>query len=240
MRSSLRPIVLAAMALLMHSAVRSQTPGEAPPVIRLQFSVFEVNNLTPAGVRFEESSGRSRELGFNAKGRSRPYTYEGTPRLHFFRENSGPDGTVVREPLSHIDLPLVPPSRVLILFMRHRNGTWTTLWMDDTPEAFPSDTLKVFNATGTTLFSGVGEERFTLPVGVSSAIAFPRRGRNGLPVGFAVQLGEDELHLVYAHNLEPIPGHRTLLVVTPPRRASSLRVRTWAIDERIEGSEPPP
>ena len=112
---------------------------------------------------------------------------------------------------------------------------------DDSPLAFPPETLRVINATPANLAGRIGAEQVSLPPGVSrnfatKAFLAPDEDHDpGMPVGLAVHMPAGWVAL-YDAPLSVSPNTRVLVIVLPPKNAGSTRIQVRAVHQTL----PPP
>ncbi|CAM2987264.1 hypothetical protein [Rariglobus hedericola] len=112
---------------------------------------------------------------------------------------------------------------------------------DDSPTAFPPETLRVINATPANLAGRIGAEQVSLPPGVSrtfatTAFLAPDEDHDpGMPVGLAVHMPAGWVAL-YDAPLSVSPNTRVLVIVLPPKNAGSTRIQVRAVHQTL----PPP
>ncbi|MFA6287322.1 MAG: hypothetical protein WC661_08020 [Opitutaceae bacterium] len=112
---------------------------------------------------------------------------------------------------------------------------------DDSPAAFPPETLRVINATPAILAGRIGREQVSLPPGIShifSTTAFlpPDEDHDpGMPVGLAVRMPAGWVAL-YDAPLSVSPNTRVLLIVLSPKNPGSTRIQVRAVHQTL----PPP
>lgn len=118
---------------------------------------------------------------------------------------------------------------------------FAVLASDDSPAAFPPETLRVINATPANLAGRIGTEQVSLPPGISrnfSTTAFLAPDENhdpGMPVGLAVRMPTGWVAL-YDAPLSVSPNTRVLLIVLSPKNPGSTRIQVRAVHQTL----PPP
>lgn len=223
--------LLAGLALL-HSCPESS--GQAEP-LDLNFRVLSVGTGAFEGIHCQRAPGEVAELRFSRFLPSPPLRYRGPAAVIFFRMDHSPAGEPRRIPVARVELPH-GLERCLLFFHRVADGPlpYAVHWIDDSPGAFPPDSMRLLNTTGRDLVARVGDEELALPPGPSRAIPFGKIRNREIPVKLAITTASGA-KLAYGNTIDAGSGGRVILVLEAPDRAGSSRVRTYAIIER----EPP-
>ena len=225
-------------------AAPDMAPDE-PPLHQLTIRTLSIGTGDFAGIHLQTGPDADPvELDFNPHRRSAPVQYEGPLPLIFFRKGPPPEPDA---PPARIPVAVYPereadvPEELLLFFLPRAEadpdtGTlFQVFGMDDSLEAFPRNTLVVFNATGIPLVGKIHEDAFRSRPGASRPFAL----RRTLYTGFAVET-EEGPRIVFENNLEFAPDMRVILMLRPPRRPRSIRFQSYNIIERLDRPPPDP
>ena len=220
--------ILVGLALLHFCPVAS---GQAEP-IDLSFRVLSVGAGAFDGIHCQPEPGEVEELSFSRFLPSAPLRYRGPAGIIFFRLELSPTGEPRRIPVARVEVPQ-GVERCLFFFRKGDDGAlpYAIDWIDDSPGAFPLDSMVLLNATGRNLIARVGNEELALPPGSSPAIPFGKIRNREIPVKLAISTASGA-KLAFGNTIDAGSGGRVVLVLEAPRRAGSLRIRTYAIIER--------
>ena len=103
--------------------------------------------------------------------------------------------------------------------------------MVDSRETYPNESIVFFNTTRATFKGILGEERITLSPGASRPIKVDNWFESPAPIALVVDDGEEKLHKVLMNKLRFAPDRRTLMILRPPARPGSLRLRAQRLTE---------
>ena len=173
--------------------------------------------------------------------RSAPLPFSGGEVI-FGRRVTDPDtGRSVNLPLARAPWPDGAAQSLFVLVPRARNGGGETLEVlacDDGPEAFPSESLRVINATQATFQGLVGRGRAdfapgsSAPVPTTAYIPLDEDAPDpGMPVRLALATPDSGLKALYAANHSVAPRARVLVLISPPRKPGSMRLQVRAIHD---------
>ncbi|MGF1451214.1 MAG: hypothetical protein ACFB21_03950 [Opitutales bacterium] len=250
-RRTFRRHFLSAVAILAAGIASAQTPGGAaagsaeaadpPATVERTFRVASLDGSRPEGLHFA-TEGRDVELEFRRFRRSQDYEYVGPPTMTFFTRSVTEDGTIIRTPVGVVEVA-PEENEVFILFLttdslidrRLRQTTlpYSLLWLDDSRSGFPFGSIRVVNACGASLIGKVGDEELLLPYSCTPPMDFDEIDINDngwIPFAFAIKTPEG-YEIVYRNEVQFSEADRTLLILRPPRRARSLRIQTFLIEQ---------
>jgi len=230
--------------------------AEAIPTVSVTLKTLSIGRGNFSGILVQAEEGEDPvPLTFSRYVRGAPVEYEGPADIVFFRQqpNPVPDLPPVRTPVGVVSMdPNNPVEEALVIFYpisaEEAGGARPApigqdlvaqytpqfkIWvMDDSLEAFPRDSLMVFNATGARLFGSVIGREMVIPAGATGPFGI---GRN-FTAAFAIET-QDGPKLVYENVLEFSGEKRVIFMLRPPKRRGSLRIQAYAITENLENLE---
>ena len=230
---------------------------EAIPTVSVTLKTLSIGRGSFSGILVQAEEGEDPvPLTFSRYQRSAPIEYEGPAEIVFFRQSANPvpDQPPVRTPVGVVSMdPANPVEEALVIFLplspEEAGGPVVSplgqglqpqytpqfkLWvMDDSLEAFPRDSLMVFNATGARLFGSVIGQEMLIPAGATGPFDIGRNFR----AAFAIET-QDGPKLVFENVLEFSGEKRVIFMLRPPKRRGSLRIQAYAITENLEDLEP--
>ncbi len=170
----------------------------------------------------------------------------GDDSVTFARRTVDPkSGKTIHVPVARAAVPIGATRILFILMPRVANDGTTSLEVvatDDGLKVFPTESLKVINATEVTFQGVLGRERMTFGPGSSTPVkttAFippeEEAPDPGMPFGLTLATNEGVKSL-YAAALSVSSHTRILVLVLPPKNPGSNRVQVRAIHQTI----PPP
>lgn len=230
------------LATLFAAVPAGAQTGNPPDLIDVVFRVFRTGRGDFDDIRFLNPAGQSAILEFNVTIRSDDYRYRGNNPIVFFREEEVDGGggppAVLRTPVATARIP-EGVDEALIIFVANPRRTddsnapeFSAFVMDDSLQAFPPDSLVVFNATGAHLFGRVGGRDTRFPVGPSDPFDLNRFARGRYPVAFAVQ-SEEGPRMVFEKELGYSLGNRVILLLQPPRIPGTFRIQARSIQQKF-------
>jgi hypothetical protein len=208
------------------------------------FTVFEAAGDAPADICYDDPSHHAQPLVFNSFTRSESYEYKGPGKIVFFRQTpappTAPDGTPpTRELFSTVELP-ADGDHFLLLFLpdafAQQNKQPIIYAIDDSTDAFPFGSVRLFNATKNDLAGAVGNDRIPVLPGASQPL--PERNGGAMTVALAVYF-EGKARLSFANSVHFKRGARTLLILVPSLRPGSIQVNLHTLEE-LPGAKPNP
>lgn len=229
-------LMLLALCLTLVTAAASPSPD----LVRCEFSVYAYQRLPGL---YYESEGQLFPVTFYSSTPSPRYFYRGPSPLVFFRLQPIPNAEVPdavrRIPVATADIPLAGGSFLLVFLVDPNTRPplqYPVAVMPDDDRTFPAGSLRLFNATGWTLYGKLGADRFRLRPG--SSPAFPIAASESLTLAFE---HAGRLHRGFQQAIEVRPEERCLLLLFPPYVAGSARLQTRSLREPVTheaGAEP--
>lgn len=210
-----------------------------------EFKVFGVGRDGYEGLYYHNGE-KFELLDFHRTHRSiRTYEYKGPIAFGIYVKN--PDYAAA-DPQSHPYIKIgesAPPrktKRQLIVFAAsplNRGSSdperrFTLYHIDDSPEAFPRNTIIFVNTTKAQLYGRVAGSEMSLPRGHSGAIPYASDSSTSstTPITFALKTKRGPM-LVMSNDLKIPENRRVVLMLEPPRRRGSMRVAVRLLSESI-------
>lgn len=231
MRSFYRLLCLLACWALPALFLHANDSAASPLVVR----VFSADRIPIEGLYLQVKPGVYEPIVFRSRLRSRDYEIETAADGIIFYRRTGVDnrGRPVFEP--EIGATIAPGIReALVFFLRNGNGAMRLQVVDDSLSSFPPGTVRVLNLCGAPLAGKMGPVITMLGEEISDPVSIRhlRDGNNNyVEFAFAVQIGEG-VELVYANQIQFSADTRSILVLLPPRRANSVSIHTYLLEDR--------
>lgn len=229
----LRNLAIIALFSLISPLSFSQELEEG--YIKCDFRVFALDRQDIEGVYFADGEANV-PLSFKRKRRSDMFSYEGPEKIQFFELEKNEAGENIRVPVGSVDLSR-SIKEPLLFFLENPNQSdlkYSITAIDDSQSAFPYGSLLIFNASGAKLEGKVGDEELELGYGPTSPMNMDRlRAKRNEPwvnMFFITKIGED-YELVYRNRVLFRDDGRSILVLRPPRRARSIKIYTYLLEE---------
>lgn len=205
-------------------------------MLNVDFSIFPLEPADWKGILLAPNGDPEdgvQELRFNPHERTLGYEYRGPSPVQFFRRSVTPEGETVFRVVGEIDL--LPTRENLIFFFglvdsQAAAGPYEVKYMVDSNYTFPGESLVFFNSTGATFYGILGEERVVIEPGASKPVDVSNFFESPAPIALVIRDG-DNIRKVLVNKIRFSPERRTLLILRPPKSASSLRIRTQRLTE---------
>lgn len=230
----MRSVRLACIGLLM--ALCSEGFSQAE-LVQTKFRVFPVLAGNWEGIFFRPSPGKPmQELFFRPRARSfDTYEYRGGPQLSFYRElGLNEEGEMLYETVGQV---LVPGPEAVVFFTSNKSEDpegleFRTLAIDDSPDGSPMDHVTFINFTPVPFACLFMDENFVVQPGMNEPISVRERLAEDIFIGLAVT--NQETHRVVMRNKWKFhPGNRHLILLLPPQKPGSFRIRAYRISEFV-------
>jgi hypothetical protein len=231
MKYRLIPCVLCLLSLCTLPAQEA----EAPPRLKTSFSVFPLEAADWKGIYYAPNGNPADEatpIEFNQLERSILYPYDGPAPLTFFRKYTNPEAETVWIPVA-ITTPGtgdLPHDIILFFSPAKTEGRFDVNFMPDTPETFPDESIVFFNTLNIPLVGVLNDSRILAPPGLSTPLDVSSYFEKSVPIAMAIH-HQDDLHLVLRNQIRFSPERRTLIILRPPQREGSIRIRTQRLTE---------
>lgn len=240
--------LLPGLALLAGSLGHAATDVTEDELVRADFRVLPVLSAEWNGIFYRPAPGEPMvELEFRSLARSfNTYDYRGPQTLRFFRR----DGTGAAGEPRYREIASVPvtASEMLVFFKPNRRTApgapeFSLLGIDDSPSALPSDHIAFVNFMPVPFACRFLDQDRVLRPGASEPISLRGKLEEDLFVGLVVQ-NENTHRVVLRNQWEFQPGNRHLILLLPPEKSDTYRIRAYRItdfvgeDPRFTGNRP--
>jgi len=180
---------------------------------------------------------------------SAEYEYSGAPQITIFTTNPNyqPNDPSIPPylPLASINLNRSYPDGLLILSANPNNRRsqgeerrYRIFILDDSPQAFPPNSINVINSTGVDLVGRVASETISLPINTTQSVNYGELASNNKPIPIAFALNTSEgLRLTMSNDIPISLGRRVVLILMNPRREGSTRIEVRALIDTISPPE---
>ena len=233
----IRPLLL--LSLLAAAApVFGQNGSE---LVKAEFRVFPVPNIDQTGILYRPAPDREmRELRFRPGARSfDTYAYRGPPKLRFYREDGlNEDGEQQYRVVGQVD---VNARKMLVFFADNgadndRSPEFSLLAVDDSASAMPEDHVAFLNFTSIPFKCRFMDGNRTVQPGKNEPISVRQHLEDDVFIGLAVTNG-DTHRVVLKNRWQFHPGNRHHVLLLPPKRSGSFRIRAYRLTEFV-GEKP--
>lgn len=222
------------------SRVFSKPPED--PQRHAVFSVYSIGRPHEQDLWYEASKGKYRMIQFRHLNRSRNYDYRGPSTLVFHTKSSDDKGNSVYTPFTKCTLP-EKGQQFLLLFTHPTVGSpgndpMQILVSDDSPEGMPFDSIRFLNATPWRLegtFAGNGIE---LGPGLSKCFPVDPNPDISVPIGLGTRIN-GQIEPMLMNHWTFYPGNRVLMLLLPPERKDSKRLRAISLIQHKQEIPPP-
>jgi len=221
----------------------AESTPEAPPLHTLQFKTLALKTGNYSGIYVQAKPKEDPVLlSFNRYRRSKPVKYEGASPIVFFKleKTQNPEKPFRKIPVASYKISTEnTPEDLLLLFSSKvkespSDPEYSIFGMDDSSEAFPFNTVIIYNATPLELIGVVNKEKGQFPKGPSKPFALKDH------LYAAVAFNSESGPRVLFENTFKFPAEcRVLLILHPPKRKGSLRIQCYYVTENMEKPQPP-
>ena len=213
----------------------------AEPSRSIEFWAYRVGNGNWRDIKFESGDGEVATLRLGKYIKGPIHDYQGPSQLKFFREISAPTATIpqnlARRTIARVVIPSGLDEGILVFTANKVNPgsgrEFQVYLIDAGPRDFPANSLRVFNATEVRLAGKVGRETLYFGAGASRAFNLSPFMAEGIPVAFLVETRQGS-RFVYEKDLQYKENRRVILLLEPPRRRGSYKIRATSLIEILE------
>lgn len=207
-------------------------------VVRADFRVLPVLNATWRGIYYQENqSGDMTELEFRSLARSfDTYKYVGPNPIKFYRTDGYDDeGNLLYK---EVGAALVSSDEMLFVFKPNTQASessaleFSVSGISDGPDTFPIDHISFINFTGIPLLCRFLNEDRLIRDGVNTPISLQSDLEEDLFIGLLVQ-NETTQRIVLKNSWRFNPGNRHLILLLPPKKSGSFRIRAYRVTEYV-------
>jgi len=208
-------------------------------IIRVDFRVMPVLSAEWTGIFYQPNvNGEMKELQFQSLSRSfETYRYTGDNPIIFYRKDGvDEDGETIYAPVAKVS---AKSKELLIFFMSNeavgRSDTieeFSLISLDDSPQGLPMDYIIYINLTGVQLGCRFENENILLRPGFNGPYSLRDSLETDVFVGMVVQ-HENSQRVVMKNNWHFKSGNRHIILLLPPKKAGSFRMRAYRITEYV-------
>jgi len=213
-------IWMALVAVVTASAVE-------PASYSVTFSTYALRAQDTANLYFADAPESLIKLEFRKKSRSDHYqaTIQSEDRtLRIYRRDPA---SAKKTPPILVGRIRIEPTNVPLLLLLTPDGDRTNdrihaYAIDDSQHNFPQGSIRVVNIAGIDVYGKIGTAQIALEHGGISQ-AYNQGSRAPLGISIAAK-DHNRYYLLYKNNIRITSGSRSLLILTPPTRAGSIRI----------------
>jgi len=221
---------------LLFIAAKSHGQNEAN-FVKTEFQVFAVLSLQQDGILYRPAPENEMvEIRFRARARSiESFPYYGPPRLKFFREDGFDEEGM---PLYRVVGEVGVVSEDLLIFFSEdaRNNQdrfeLSLLGIDDGPDGLPMDSVAFLNFAPVPFVGRFIDKGIKINPGANEPISVRKQLEEDVFIGLAVSNGQTH-RVVLKSRWQFHPGNRHYILLLPPRREGSFRIRAYQISEYV-------
>lgn len=225
---------LFAALIALASTLSAQTEAE---MNRAQFRVFPVLSFDTKGIYYRPAPEEEMvELEFRARARSmETYEYIGPPVIDFYRQAGlNEEGEMQYRTVGKTKA--VAPE-ILIFFTAKPGGNGGSdalalLAVDDSPSAMPADHVTFLNFTSIPFHCRFMDKDMEILPGENEPISVRSRLKEDIFIGLAVT-NEKTHRVVLESRWQFNPGNRHHILLLPPKREGSFRIRALRVTEFV-------
>lgn len=219
--------------------VRAQSE---PELVRADFRVLPILTADWTGIFYQPAPDEPMvELEFRSLARSfETYEYHGPDPLRFYRETgTTPEGEPAYTEVGRVS---VSSPEMLVFFMKQAprddpdTREFSLLAMNDSPKGLPMDHIAFVNFMEIPFRCRFMDENFVLKPGISEPVSLRDNLNEDLFVGLVLQ-NNDTHRVVLRNNWEFQPGNRHLILLLPPKKAGSFRIRAYRVTDFVGEKE---
>lgn len=213
--------------------------GQEKETVRAAFRVIPALSADWNGILYRPNpSSDFRELKFQSLARSfTTYEYQGSNPLTFYRKDGfDKNGETLYAPVGSLN---IESNELVVFFIKNRatgrndaDLEFTLFGLDDSPSALPVDHVSFLNLTGAPLGCRFIDENLTLDNGFNAAISLEGSVEEDIFVGMVIQ-NETNHRIVLKNNWRFNSGNRHIILLLPPKKAGSFRIRAYRISEFV-------
>lgn len=204
---------------------------------RTDFRVFPVLSGEWEGIFFRPGPNEDmREIVFRPRARSiDTFTYRGASPLTFYREAGfSEEGEMLYESVGRAE---IVAAEMLVFFATNpspQNGSFEfkTLSIDDSPSGLPADHVAFVNFTQIPFACRFVDENLIVRPGMNVPVSVEERLAEDILIGLAVT-NQHSSRVVLQNQWRFHEGNRHIILLLPPQRKGSFRIRAYRITEFI-------
>lgn len=206
-------------------------------LVRVKFRTLPILSADWEGIFYQPAPEEEMvEIHFRSLSRSfLTYDYYGPRTLRFYRE----DGLDEEGEMRYRTVGLVNAAyKDLLIFFKPNSRQAETdpefklLPLDDSPNGLPINHISFINLTRASFACRFVEDNMVLPPGLTGPISIQDALGEDLFIGLAVSNAQTQ-RVVLKNRWEFQPGNRHLILLLPPKKAGSFRIRAYRITEFV-------
>jgi hypothetical protein len=207
-------------------------------LFRADFRVLPILSADWTGIFYQPAPDeKMAELEFRSLARSfDTYKYVGPNPLRFYRENGlNEEGEMIYKEVGQVTLS---SSEALVFFMKQAEKPkadsmeFSLLAMNDSPRGLPLNHIAFVNFMPVPFGCRFVEKNIMLQPGISQPISLEDKLGEDLFVGLVLE-NENSHRVVLRNNWEFRTGNRHLILLLPPKKAGSYRIRAYRVTEFV-------
>jgi hypothetical protein len=213
--------------------------AQASETIRADFRVIPVLSAEWTGIFYQpDVNGEMKELQFQSLSRSfETYRYTGENPILFYRKDGvDEDGKTIYAPVGKV---LAKSKDLLLFFMKNKAigrsdaiEEFSVIGLDDSPRALPMDHISFLNLTGVELGCRFKNENILLRPGYNAPQSLRDSIGKNIFIGMVIN-NENSQRVVMKNNWHFESGNRHIILLLPPKKAGSFRIRAYRITEYV-------
>jgi len=198
-----------------------------PASYSVTFSTYALRILDPANLYYADAPHSLTKLEFRKKSRSDHYqaTIQSEDKtLRIYRKDTA---SAKEMPPTLVGRIRIEPTNVPLLLLLtpnsdRRNDRINAYAIDDSQRNFPQGSIRLVNLAGVDVLGKVGTAQIALEHGGISQAYNPA---SWAPLDISIAAKDhNRYYLLYKNNIHITSGSRSLLILTPPTRAGSIRI----------------
>lgn len=210
---------------------------QADSLVKAKFRTLPVLSADWKGIFYQPAPKADMiEVDFRSLSRSFfTYDYEGPEMLSFYRE-AGLDEEGEMQ-YRTVGIVKVSAKEMLIFFKLNPDRSdsepeFNLLAIDDSPNGLPNDHIAFINFTRANFACRLGDRDMVLRPGLTGSISVADSLEKRLFIGLAVS-NQQTQRVVLKNTWEFHPGNRHLILLLPPKKKGSFRIRAYRISEFV-------
>lgn len=220
------------------SSVHAQEPED---LVRASFRTLPILSADWNGIFYQPAPEQEMvEIHFRSLARSfLTYEYEGPKFLHFYREDGrDEEGEMRYRSIASVE---VSASEMLVFFKPNPQAgenqpEFNLFAIDDSPNGLPANHIAFINLTRANFACRFIDDDMMLRPGLNGPISIINSLNEDLFIGLAVS-NENTHRAVLKNRWQFQAGNRHLILLLPPRKEGSFRIRAYRVTEFVGEKE---
>ena len=206
-------------------------------LVRVKFRTLPILSADWEGIFYQPAPEEEMvEIHFRSLSRSfLTYDYYGPKTLRFYREDGlDEEGEMRYRTIGQVNAIY---KEMLIFFKPYpkqaeTDSEFKLLPIDDSPNGLPINHISFINLTRASFACRFVEDKMVLPPGLTGPISVQDALGEDLFIGLAVSNAQTQ-RVVLKNRWEFQPGNRHIILLLPPKKAGSFRIRAYRITEFV-------